>query len=197
MRRRRSGFSLVELLIVVSIMGILAAVALPSLNPGIHEQLQAAARIVSGDLAYGRSLAVSNNSQYCFTFDLAASRYVLTHSGSDPALNTLPDSPYRSPSDPPDRYTVDLPEVLHLGGHNVRVAAIKTAGGSNVLTLEFGPLGETTRVQETIIWLAAGRGAETRYLTVSVHPTTGLETIGSFTASGPERLVAESEASVR
>jgi prepilin-type N-terminal cleavage/methylation domain-containing protein len=183
--RRRSAFSLVELLIVVSIMGILAAVALPSLNPGIHEQLQSAARIVAADLAYGRSLAVANNSSYQFNFDLANNRYVLRHSGSDSSLDHLPDSPYRSVSDPSDRYRIELSEILNLGGHDVRLAAVKAAG-ANVAALEFGPLGETARPEETTVWLAAGRGDETRYLPVRVHPVTGLGTIGTFTSTGPD-----------
>jgi prepilin-type N-terminal cleavage/methylation domain-containing protein len=186
-RRQFAGFSLIELMIVIAIMGIVAALATPSLNPGLHDQLQSVARLVAGDIAYGRSLAVANNSQYRFTFDATANRYILRHSGVNTALNVLPESPFRSPSDPPDQYIVDLAGLPRLGGHNVRVLAV-TGPSQTVITsadLEFGPLGETTRSQETLVWLAGGRGADTRYLTVHVNPVTGLTSIGQFTSLAP------------
>src|SRR5688572_7962117 len=108
-----SGFSLVELLIVVSLMGILAALAIPTMNSGTHEELQAAAQLLCGDLAYGRSLAVANNSSYRFRFQASQNRYVLEHSGTNPALNTLPDAPFRSPSDPDNEHSVNLNDLPH------------------------------------------------------------------------------------
>lgn len=185
--RQSAGFSLIELLIVVSIMGILAAVALPSFNPGIHDQLQSAARIVASDLAYARSLAVANNSQYRITFDAARNRYVLRHSGVNAALDILPPAPFRSPSDPPKDHIVDLEALPRLGGHNIRLTAV--TGPDNVALssadLEFGPLGETTRSQETVVWLTGGAGDETRYLSVHINPVTGLTAVGQFTSIGP------------
>src|SRR5687767_13343326 len=107
-RRHDAGFSLIELLIVVSIMGVLAALVLPNSNPGLHDQLQSAAQIVASDIAYGRSLAVANNSRYRFVFEANNNRYVLRHSGANTALNVLPSAAFRSPSDPPDQHIVEL-----------------------------------------------------------------------------------------
>ncbi len=154
--RPHRGFSLVELLIVVSLMGILAALALPSFNPGTREELHAAAQVVAGDLAYGRSLAVANNSSYRMRFEIAKNRYVLQHSGANPALNTLPEAPFRSPSDPKDQHIFDLADLPHLSGQNVRLAAVTTAGGSPLTEVEFQSLGETTQAAETVVWMAAG-----------------------------------------
>jgi hypothetical protein len=176
-----------ELLIVVSLMGILAGVALSSLNPGTHEELQAAAQLLCGDLAYGRSLAVANNSSYRFRFQATRNRYVLEHSGSNRALDTLPDSPFRSPSDLPSEQSVDLDDLPHLTGQNVRLAGVTTSAGLRLTQeeLEFGPLGETTRTEETVVWLAAGRNQQTRYLPVHVNPVSGLATIGQYSSRGP------------
>lgn len=189
-RPQSAGFSLIELLIVVSIMGILAALALPKFDPGIHDQLQAAARIVASDIAYGRSLSVANNSRYRITFDAKLNRYVLRHSGANAALNVLPEAPFRSPSDPPQEHIVEFSSMPHLGGHNIRLLAV--TGSNNALIassdLEFGPLGETTQSQETVVWLAGGRGDEARYLTVRVNPVTGLTSLGQFTSLIPSTV---------
>ena len=184
--RQSAGFTLIELLIVVAVMGILAGLVVPRSDPSLHEQLRSAAQIMAGDLAYGRSLAVTHNSEYRFTFDTEGNRYLLEHSGTRVALDTLPDSPFRSPDDPPDQQIVTLEELPHVGP-TVRIVNVAAQGSASVTVqdVEFGPLGGTLRSEETVIWLAAGQGAGTRYLPLHVNPVTGLTTVGNFSAVGP------------
>ena len=99
---RHPAFTLLELLLVVAIVGILVGVLLPNMQPAVYDQLRSTAQIVATDLAYARSLAVANNDNYRITFDLNANQYVLTHSGTNAALNTLPKTPFSSPGDPAD-----------------------------------------------------------------------------------------------
>ncbi len=185
-RQSSAAFSLVELLIVIALMGIVAALALPSLSPAIHDQLQGAAQIIAHDLAYARGLAVANNSSYRFSFDLANNQYVMRYSGSNPALAALPPNPFQAPGGDPTQYVVSLGELVTLGG-KVQLAAVGTMGTSPAAhaDLEFGPLGATTRTDPTVIWLSAGAASAQRYISVSVNPVTGLATVGTFSGNGP------------
>jgi prepilin-type N-terminal cleavage/methylation domain-containing protein len=126
-RPSSAAFSLVELLIVIAVMGIVAALTLPSVNSGIHDQLQATADAIAGDLAYARGLAVANNSSYRLTFDLANNQFTLQHSGANPALATLPPNPFQAASSDSTRFVVQLDDMPSLGGR-VRLAAVGTVG---------------------------------------------------------------------
>jgi prepilin-type N-terminal cleavage/methylation domain-containing protein len=191
-RRCPSGFSLVELLIVITIMGIVAALALPNIDTGIHERLQGAAQVIAGDLAYARGLAVANNSNYRLTFDVTNNRYTLVYSGVNALLNVLPPNPFHPSADSPTQNLFDLNTLPGLG-EGAHLCAVGTAGVSPapVTTLEFGPLGQTTATDPTAIWLSAGVGNVARYISVSVNPVTGLATVGSFQGSGPPAAIVK------
>jgi prepilin-type N-terminal cleavage/methylation domain-containing protein len=169
-----AGLTLIELLVVIAVLGILVGLAMPSSQPSLHEQLRSTARILANDLAYARSLAVSNGSRYRVTSGTAAS------------LDTLPDSAFKSPGDPTDKHIVDLDDLPHLGATVQLVAAASVDPlVTKVGDVEFGPLGETTRTGQTVVWLGAGSGGLRRYIAVSVNPVTGLAEVGDFTAEGP------------
>ena len=184
--RQPAGFSLIELLIVIALLGILVGIVLPESDPALYDQLRAIAHILRTDLAYGRSLAVANNSTYKLTFDTKENRYLLEHSGSNAALDELPDSPFRNPGDPPDQHIVDLDDLPHVGPtvHIVTVT-MSLSAPQRVADVEFGPLGETTRSEETVIHLGVGHGEDARYTTLTIDPVTGLAEIGEYTSQGP------------
>lgn len=184
--RRSAGFTLLELLIVISVLVVLAGLAMPNSSATLRDQLQASAEVLSADLCYGRSLAVANNSCYRFRFDRQSNTYTLQHSGTNSALHTLPRFPFQGPKDTATQRVVDLGEQPHLGPPT-RLAAVAAEG--NTLTavgdVEFDPLGGTTRSGATVIWLAAGQGPGARYITLSVNAVTGLVSIGPYTGTAP------------
>lgn len=180
--RAHAGFSLIELLLVISIMAIVAGLVLPNSNPATHDQLLAAARILAGDLAYARSLAVTYASPYRITFDTTKNRYTLQNSEG----KTLPAAVFGSSQDTSTQHVVALEELPSIG-RTVRLLAVTEGVNSTsvVSEVEFGTLGATTRSAPTEIWLAAGSSKDTRYVNLTVNPVTGLTTIGSYTAVAP------------
>jgi prepilin-type N-terminal cleavage/methylation domain-containing protein len=180
----RCGFSLVELLIVLVVMGILTAALMPHFEPSQIEQLETTAQIVASDLDYARSLAVGNGSQYRVTFDATAGRYTLEHSGTNAALDTLPSSPFRRPGDPPDRHIVELDNLPHLGS-DVEIAGLVAESGAAVSEVEFSEMGALTQSDAVYVWLACGQGASRRYISVEIDAVTGLASMGEVIATRP------------
>ncbi|XOF32942.1 MAG: GspH/FimT family pseudopilin [Candidatus Electrothrix sp. YB6] len=71
-KQREGGFSLIELMTAIAIIGITAAIALPSYISGMpHRRLKAAARDLYGAMQQARLLAVKNNMpvRVCFEKD--------------------------------------------------------------------------------------------------------------------------------
>ncbi len=183
---RSAAFTLVELMIVVALVGILAGLAISHFQPPLAEQLKGAASIVVADLDYARSLAITNNSTYRVTFEPQDNRYVLTHAGGNPVLDSLPPAPFRPASDSAGEHTTDLDRIPHLGATVHLHGAYKTAASSELVgDVEFGPLGGTARPETTVVWLRCGVGDSRRFLPLTVNPITGLMSVGEMQAKDP------------
>lgn len=180
--RPRRGFSLVELLMVIVLMGIGASVVFSLFDPSVHSQLHAAADVLAADLAYARNLAVANNSEYRLEFDLDANLYRLSHSGTNASLDNLPSTPLADPSDTATTQVTrfsDLPQV----GAPVQLAAVRlinSSGSTNVTELRFTSLGGTKSSQPTQIVLTSLTGGNRLAIPIRVDPVTGLPEIGEI-----------------
>ncbi|MCC7351867.1 MAG: prepilin-type N-terminal cleavage/methylation domain-containing protein [Phycisphaerales bacterium] len=71
------GFTLIEILVVVVILGIASAVILPSISSRDDLKVAAAARIVMSDLIYAQNQAITNQKLCFIQFDKVAGKYTL------------------------------------------------------------------------------------------------------------------------
>jgi hypothetical protein len=173
-------------MITVAILGILAAILLPQLSSDIPERLEAAAQIVATDLDYARGLAVTNNSQYRFTFEPDDNRYYLEHSGANNLLDVLPASPFRQQDDQPDRQTTELADLPFPEPVVRLLGVVQMAGAGQAATeIEFAPLGGTSTSFSSVVWLACGFDDNQRYIPIEVNPVTGLASVGSLVTELP------------
>lgn len=74
-KNRVPAFTLVEVLIVLVIIGIIAAIAVPMYSSAASVQLKTAANMITSDLEYAKSMAISTGQTYQIVFDTAAESY--------------------------------------------------------------------------------------------------------------------------
>jgi len=75
LRITRHGFTMIELLIVVAILAIAAAIAVPMASSTGSMQLRAAVTMVAADLEYAKSMSISRGQRYAVLFDKTTETY--------------------------------------------------------------------------------------------------------------------------
>jgi prepilin-type N-terminal cleavage/methylation domain-containing protein len=182
----RRGVTLVEVMLSIAVLGIVAAMAVPSFEPEVATQLDAFAQITASDLMAARDLAVANNSTYRLTFELSENRYRLEHVGTNPALNTLPTTIFPNRADTSTKHYTDLDDLPRMGiAAYLAAVELGSSPATSTTILEFGPLGATSQSIGTTVWLSAGAGASQCYLAVRIDPTTGIATVDAITSTAP------------
>jgi general secretion pathway protein H len=88
-RRRQPGVTLLELLIVLTLMAFIVAIALPTLGGGVSTtELKSAAREVAAGLRYARGQAIVQRSEALLVVDVDARTFTLP---PDTRLHRLPE----------------------------------------------------------------------------------------------------------
>lgn len=70
-----SGFTLIELIIVIMIISIAALTAIPMMSSAASMQIRSAANMLTADLEYAKSMSISRGQNYSVVFDKDAESY--------------------------------------------------------------------------------------------------------------------------
>lgn len=127
--RCRAGYTLVEVLVIVTIMGIAAAVVVPQMLAAGTLGVQAAARIIISDILFAQNDAIAQQRNRRVIFDPANERYSLVDENG--AVLTA-----RWISGSANNYVVDFINDTRFAG-----VVIVSADFGGVPTLEFDALG--------------------------------------------------------
>ncbi len=88
----RKGYTILELIIVIVIAGIMAAVAIPKIGNVSKVDVYTAARIIKSDIRYAQQRAMSKFKTTTITFDANQDTYHITDTGGASIDKSLPSS---------------------------------------------------------------------------------------------------------
>jgi type II secretion system protein H len=121
----QNGFTMIELMVVLAIIAIAAAIVVPIASSAGSMQLRAAVTMVAADLEYAKSMSISRGQRYSVVFDASGEKYWIV-SGD---VYTV-DNAIAHPLKPQARYVVDFPHDSRLSG--VDIASVNFDGASTV-----------------------------------------------------------------
>jgi prepilin-type N-terminal cleavage/methylation domain-containing protein len=81
---RVGGFTFIELMLVVLIIGIAAGIVVPMMSSAGSLQVRAAANMVAADLEYAKSMAISRTQSYSVEFNTTNESYEILDPNNDP-----------------------------------------------------------------------------------------------------------------
>lgn len=150
---QRSGFTIIEIIIVMVIISIVALTAVPMMSSASSVQIRSAASIIAADLEYAKSMAISRGQNYSVVFDQSADSYQLEDQD-----NNVIQHPVKKGFD----YIMDFQNEPRLSS-----VGIASANFSATQVVEFDSLGSPDNGGSVTLQA----GATT--ITITVEPITG------------------------
>lgn len=157
-RDSHSGFTLVEIIIVVVILSIVALTAVPMMSSAASIQIRSAVNMIAADIEYARSMAISKGQYYSVRFDKDADSYQIEDQSS-----TVIQHPVKTGS----KYIVNFRTESRLS--RVDITSVTFSG--QIVT--FDCLGSPNNTSTGSVTLQAGGVTAT----VNIEPVTGFVSI--------------------
>lgn len=132
-RKPAGGYTLVEVLVTVTIMGIAGSVVIPSMSGAGVLRIQAGVRTVVADINFAQMDALAYQEPRGIVFDEEANSYTIVQVFGD-AIDPEADALY-DPRGPGERYRVNLND-RDFGG--ARLSAVDLNGGNVLIFDEIG-----------------------------------------------------------
>lgn len=172
----RRGYTLVEVLVVVTVLGLAAALIAPSMGSTGVLRIQAAARQLVADITFAQSDALAYQSRRAIVFLPAENRYVVCEVNG-PIVDPETDAIF-NPSRPAEKFDVTI-DAEKMGGAQITLADFD---GDNVLV--FDELGGPVQAPDSETPSSGGfvqiTGSGFVYR-VEVEPYTGRVTVTNVT----------------
>lgn len=181
MRAGSRGFTVVEILIVVIILGIAAGIVIPMINPD-SVKVPAAARIVQTDLSYAQNVAQSRQQRVCVIFNSDGGKItsydvkVVTENPPNP-----PTMDYVTRPGGVSPMTAGFGEASNQPGSPLASCQLTVNGNTSAVTLAFDAQGRpeyksgstyTALTSPATIQVSDLKGASA--VNITVQPVTGL-----------------------
>lgn len=167
----RRGVSMLELMIVVSILGIIGALALPMFTGTDATRLRAAANVLAADLdaARAESIAHGENLRLVVFDDTNHAWHIAAASDDTTPIN-------HADTGQPYLRTIGTSGLKQLQGVTISAFDLDTASETDDNKLGFGLYGQLDQTTDATITLAAGSST----ITLTVNAETGEVTIGEI-----------------
>lgn len=137
----RSGFTLLELLIVMVILAIAAAMVIPNISSGKDLEATSAARLITADLEYAQNMAITHQEPVTVTFSVSSESYTLSNT-SGPLIHPMTKT----------AYTIALASQQGFSGLDIVSANF---GGSD--TVSFDEIGTPSNAGSVTVQSGASR----------------------------------------
>ena len=171
LNRGARGFTLIEILVVVIIVGIAAAVVVPSVGPRNDLLVQAASRVLMADLIYAQNRAIMTASYQYVNFSGAQQRYSL--------LTSKPNATPLVYVQDPLKLTNYVMQFASAAQQQLQRCAMGTTSFDGKTCIAFDELGQpyscdaATGVTSPLAVGSVVLSCGTNSLTVSIEPYTG------------------------